>query len=65
MSGNTEDEKEGQVLQIEKINNKSHGLSPPSGFSLLSFDQVVPYYSQRHKTPSTFCINKTVRGFLK
>ena len=35
-------------LRIELQNNKSHGLSPPGGFSFLSFDQAVPYYSQRH-----------------
>jgi hypothetical protein len=35
-------------LQIELLNNKSHGVIPPSGFSSLSFDQVVPYYSQYH-----------------
>ena len=33
---------------IELYNNKSHGLSPPGGFSSHFFDQVVPYYSQRH-----------------
>ena len=33
---------------IERLNNKSHGLSPPGGFSSLFFDQEVPYYSQRH-----------------
>jgi hypothetical protein len=33
---------------IELYNNKSHGLSPPGGFSSLFFDQAVPYYSQRH-----------------
>ena len=30
------------------LNNKFDGLSPPGGFSSLSFDQTVPYYSQRH-----------------
>ena len=34
--------------QCDVINNKSHGLSPPGGFSSLLFDQAVPYYSQRH-----------------
>ena len=38
----------GMTNFIELKNNKSHGLSPPGGFSSLSFDQVVPYYSQRH-----------------
>jgi hypothetical protein len=37
-----------QKTQIELLNNKSHGLSPPGGFASLFFDQVVPYYSQRH-----------------
>ena len=32
----------------ELKNNNSHGLSPTGGFSSLSFDQVVPYYSQPH-----------------
>ena len=35
-------------VEIELYNNKSHGLSPPGGFSSLFFDQAVPYYSQRH-----------------
>ena len=35
-------------LFIELLNNKSHGLLPPGGFSSLLFDQVVPYYSQHH-----------------
>ena len=35
-------------MSIELLNNKSRGLSPPGGFSFLSFDQAVPYYSQRH-----------------
>jgi hypothetical protein len=42
-------------LPIELLNNKLHGLSPPGGlvspfggFASLLFDQVVPYYSQRH-----------------
>ena len=34
--------------EIELLNNKSHGLLPPGGFSFLSFDQAVPYFSQRH-----------------
>ena len=38
----------GMTNFIELKNNKSHGLSPPGGFLSLSFDQVVPYYSQRH-----------------
>ena len=33
---------------IEMLNNTSHGLSPPGGFSSLFFDQAVPYYSRRH-----------------
>jgi hypothetical protein len=33
---------------IELLNNKPDGLSLPGGFSSLLFDQVVPYYSQRH-----------------
>jgi hypothetical protein len=52
---------------IEPLNNKSHGLSPPGGFSSLFFDQVVPYYSQRHlanRTSPTLCIDKTLPGFL-
>jgi hypothetical protein len=36
------------IPPIELLNNKSHGLSPPGGFSSLFFDQAVPYYSQRH-----------------
>ena len=35
-------------VPIELLNNKSHGLLPLGGFSFISFDQVVPYYSQRH-----------------
>ena len=42
-------EKLRQVFKmIELLNNKSHGLLPPGGFSSLFFDQMVPYYSQRH-----------------
>ena len=44
-----------KTLRIELKNNKLCGLSPPGGsvsppggFSFLSFDQVVPYYSQCH-----------------
>ena len=33
---------------IELLNNKSHVLSFSGGFASLFFDQVVPYYSQRH-----------------
>ena len=40
---------------IDKIHNKSHGLSPPGGlvspsggFASLAFDQAVPKNSQRH-----------------
>ena len=33
---------------IDLLNNKSHGLWPLGGFSSLSSEQVVPYYSQRH-----------------
>ena len=36
------------LAEIEMLNNKSNGLSPPGGFSSLIFDQAVPYYSQRH-----------------
>ena len=38
----------GATLKIRTLNNNSHGLSPPGGFSSLFFDQAVPYYSQRH-----------------
>jgi len=53
-----------QFTSIELLNNKSHGLLPPGGFSFLSFDQAVPYYSQPIGMPSKFCIDKTVPGFL-
>ena len=33
---------------IELLNNKSHLLSFSGGFASLFFDQIVPYYSQRH-----------------
>ena len=36
------------IITIELLNNKSHGLLPPVGFSSFSFDQAVPYYSQCH-----------------
>ena len=35
---------------LAAINNKSHGLSPPGGFSFLSFEKAVPYYFQGHLT---------------
>ena len=38
--------REQHLHPIELLNNKSHGLLPPGGFSSLFFDQVVPYYSQ-------------------
>jgi len=44
-----------QLMIIDKINNKNHGLSPPGGlvspsggFALLALDQAVPKNSQRH-----------------
>ena len=51
-------------IEIELLNNKLHGLSPPGGFvsssggflSLL-FDQAVPKNSQRHLDDQTaICI---------
>ena len=53
------------LFTIDLLNNKSHGLSPPGGFSSLTFDQVVPYYSQRHLADwNAIYIDKTVPGFL-
>ena len=49
------------------LNNKSHGLLPPGEFSSLSFDQAIPYYSQRHladRNAIYFCIDKIVPDFL-
>ena len=41
-------QKEVQINSERALSNKSHGLLPPGGFSSLSFDQAVPYYSQRY-----------------